>query len=456
MSILTMIQLSSLQSTPSTESDASLKEPEVFKACLTEAIGAIEAKNLSAPSLVKEEDLINSKDLSTDKEKEDEGLMESLNYLIPLKILSSEIIEGSPLQGETIDSALLGADSLGTNKSISTEALELLNMTSEKPNDVDPLQLFQRAFTGGEPLTSDEWAQLESVWNSATSEFATVSSDASLRASSAKRGVLNPTELESTLRSADDFSFSLSDEWYRIQSVQRNVLNEELNLNDSNLGLDSIDGKGILEHKETLLEPSSLGTSVQKSEQLSDSSFLGGEIDYSNMRLNGNAMSNLSSNVEWNNGETSSVTSHELNWDNRDETLHVIMDKATTLIEGETTSLRLNLKPKELGELQLELSLKNGELRGKILVEQAEIQTLVEQALRTVHEQSAPSSYSFQHVEVEVQNQMGSNNQPQHEEKESQESFSSQATIKSSSPSSTPKHSPISYLSRQTGLNLIV
>lgn len=79
--------------------------------------------------------------------------------------------------------------------------------------------------------------------------------------------------------------------------------------------------------------------------------------------------------------ETIEVESNPV-WLNQEEVFQELVEQSRLLREGDSTRLVLKLYPKMLGHMQVELSLENGVLQGRVIVENGEARTLLEQALQ--------------------------------------------------------------------------
>lgn len=84
-------------------------------------------------------------------------------------------------------------------------------------------------------------------------------------------------------------------------------------------------------------------------------------------------------------------------WTNQKEIFKELVEQTTLLKEGEATRLTLKLYPKTLGNMQVELSLENGILQGKIVVESGEVKSMMERAFQQ------QSFLSGQEVQVSVE-----------------------------------------------------
>ena len=69
-------------------------------------------------------------------------------------------------------------------------------------------------------------------------------------------------------------------------------------------------------------------------------------------------------------------------WLNQKEVFQELSVKSNLLKEGDSTRLTLKLYPKNLGLMQVELSLQNGILQGRIIVESGEVKSMMERAFQ--------------------------------------------------------------------------
>lgn len=83
------------------------------------------------------------------------------------------------------------------------------------------------------------------------------------------------------------------------------------------------------------------------------------------------------------------------------------------LKNGEQSNLQLKLRPKELGEIEIKLEMKAGEVVGKIIVESMAIKGAIENQLQHLKEQLRNQNILIQEVEVDLQ---------QHNQRDNQES----------------------------------
>lgn len=75
------------------------------------------------------------------------------------------------------------------------------------------------------------------------------------------------------------------------------------------------------------------------------------------------------------------LSDSQLKWENYNQIAHRISGVIQSLNDGEVKQLNLKLYPKTLGEVQVELTLKNGVLTGVFMVDSNEVKQLVEQTL---------------------------------------------------------------------------
>nr|WP_269747904.1 flagellar hook-length control protein FliK [Alkalibacter mobilis] len=72
------------------------------------------------------------------------------------------------------------------------------------------------------------------------------------------------------------------------------------------------------------------------------------------------------------------------------------------MVEGEKTTMKVNLHPKELGEMEITLSLEDGKLAGKILVENKEIRQVFIERLSELNHNFKENNLDVAKIEINV------------------------------------------------------
>lgn len=81
------------------------------------------------------------------------------------------------------------------------------------------------------------------------------------------------------------------------------------------------------------------------------------------------------------------------------------------LKNGEQSNLHLKLRPKELGEIEIKLAMKAGEVVGRILVESLAIKGAIENQIQHLKEQLGNQNILIQEIDVDLQQHSGENYQ---------------------------------------------
>lgn len=94
---------------------------------------------------------------------------------------------------------------------------------------------------------------------------------------------------------------------------------------------------------------------------------------------------------------------HSIRWDNQVEVMSQIEHQIKLLKENDSTTLTLKLYPKNLGNISVEMQLKNGILNAQVLLEQPDLKPVIEQAIQHIQLDG------FETVQVNVE--VGANSQ---------------------------------------------
>lgn len=103
---------------------------------------------------------------------------------------------------------------------------------------------------------------------------------------------------------------------------------------------------------------------------------------------------------------------------NTQEIIHRMATEIKELKEGESTLLQVKLKPKELGEIEIKLEMKAGEIVGKVFVENLTTKGILDSQISYIKDALKNQNISVQDMEVNLQ----SNTQEQSQQR-GQESF---------------------------------
>ncbi|MTI65719.1 MAG: flagellar hook-length control protein FliK [Firmicutes bacterium] len=87
---------------------------------------------------------------------------------------------------------------------------------------------------------------------------------------------------------------------------------------------------------------------------------------------------------------------------NLDEISMKMTHQAKSLSEGKESTLKVNLRPKELGDIEIKLNMKNGLLEGKIMVSNEEAKHALEKQLHTLKNQLKTQNIDLQNLDVDV------------------------------------------------------
>jgi flagellar hook-length control protein FliK len=94
---------------------------------------------------------------------------------------------------------------------------------------------------------------------------------------------------------------------------------------------------------------------------------------------------------------------HQVEIKNMHEITKEMIKEIKVLKNGKQSNLQLKLRPKELGEIEIKLEMKAGEVVGKILVESMAVKGAIENQLQHLKEQLRNQNILIQEVEVDLQ-----------------------------------------------------
>lgn len=144
---------------------------------------------------------------------------------------------------------------------------------------------------------------------------------------------------------------------------------------------EQVDLSSLKQERESFLEGEDSIPSVEASVELIDNDINSlKEVEIVSDVFYGIEASNQSTTV----GDLSVVKEATSNpiWLNQKEVFQELSVKSNLLKEGDSTRLILKLYPKNLGLMQVELSLQNGILQGRIVVESGEVKSMMERAFQ--------------------------------------------------------------------------
>ncbi|MTI69482.1 MAG: flagellar hook-length control protein FliK [Firmicutes bacterium] len=87
---------------------------------------------------------------------------------------------------------------------------------------------------------------------------------------------------------------------------------------------------------------------------------------------------------------------------NLDEVSMKMTQQAKSLSEGKESTLKVSLRPKELGDIEIKLNMKNGLLEGKIMVSNEEAKYALDKQLQLLKNNLKTQNVDLQNIEVDV------------------------------------------------------
>ena len=102
--------------------------------------------------------------------------------------------------------------------------------------------------------------------------------------------------------------------------------------------------------------------------------------------------------------------------------------RSDTVVEGETTTMKVALYPRNLGSINIELTMENGKLLGKIMTEDASTKQMMTQNLAKLTESLMEQDIQISEIEISLNNNSSNWEGQGQEEGSSWDDSSSQAS----------------------------
>lgn len=182
---------------------------------------------------------------------------------------------------------------------------------------------------------------------------------------------------------------------YELSKAQENAIN----INDKSLSDSKVEIKEAFSNKDVKFNKEPLKTNDN-------------EVNINNV-LNGDAAKKTDNEIIQFSTETIDNTI-----ENRNEFLEKLTHEIKEIKEGDTSILKVSLKPKELGEISIKLVMKDGTISGNILVENDNSKNILEKQLNEIKEELKNSNVNIDKLDINL-----SNDSKQNSNKENMNSF---------------------------------
>lgn len=336
---------------------------------------------------------------SKDELKEEVEEKTFIDYENQIMVLMNQPIEQSSLKLEVEETPDLLAEVKGENKPLNElnvdglmkelnfDFSETEELQSNEVDDISKTITSSNQFLGKE-LSVDSGINFEAT---------SLKNEGDLEGETLKN-IINTDEgviqKELSFESRNQFMSSHEEDLGLLMNVNESK-NESVLVNNEGR-VNEFKTESILVDEDYIDEPKATSTLVDEN-RFNDSANLI-RIDEEIVLSNGIQMSELNSSIIpiMESFEVEQPVSESI-WTNQKEIFKELVEQTTLLKEGEATRLTLKLYPKTLGNMQVELSLENGILQGKIVVESGEVKSMMERAFQQ------QSFLSGQEVQVSVE-----------------------------------------------------